>query len=920
MSGIRPTGLLCDDRKNPLGVDVPHPSFCFHWEQVQASVPPEMPEYFRIRVAASKAAFHSHAHDLWNSGWISSAELLRAKYNGTQLRSRERYFWQVETRLRNGEAGLASTVAWFEMGLLDPQDWTAAWIMGIEETFPSAPDDLACGYRHYADWEIDWVNEETSDYAGESPLFRREFVITKPVRKARLYYCGLGWSEAYLNARKVSEDVHSPAFTDYDDRDPALIVGHSHSPHRDYRGRRHRVLYRVYDVTAMLTEGKNALGLWLGNGYFNDPLQRKGAKPRAICQLEITYRDGSKETFASNSTDWTTSPSPIVYNEMVLGEVYDARRETDGWNAPNFDASSWEQAYPATAPSKAVLRVQTCPSDRVIRIYDPELIAAYRDSVRLYDLGDQIAGWVKIAVRGSKGERVDIRFAQNYLCGALHPFLGKVSKLTYILRGEGVEVYCPRFMWAGFRYIEVTTNAEIVHLEGQRVATDVPHTGRFRCSDRLWNTLYTAAINTVSNHFQAGLAIDDCHLERRCYTGTVVMNSYWASICFDPATIYRKWLVDLADAQHLELGCFPDTVPYQCGAGNLYQGIPIIDLPYELYLHTGDTDILAANLEAMERWLQFLDTCTDGGFVIQRIYDGVPFIGDWLWPGLEAAKPGAISAIEYDGFDKRYVNSCLYAHAVGRMIEILQILGKDATPYVALKANISRAILSRWYHPDSHTFAEGRHGAEALALWADIVPPEERQAVADAMARHIVERCQGHLDTGCYATPRLLAMLTRYHHADVAAGIMRQTTYPSHGFMLRNGHPTIWEYFEGVRNNNQPIFATFVEWMLTDVLGISPDPCHPGYRNIILHPKLLQELRWVEGYIHTPMGKAGARWERTAEHTLLKALIPLGSTGQVRVPAAMADISVDGSTVRAFETAHERWVTIDSGEHTVIFK
>lgn len=915
-----PSGLLCDDRANPLGIDNPAPCFSFHWEKPPDGKTPEVPALFRVRVSRAGEPLQDRSGDLWNSGWRSSDGLLRVTYAGEALQTGKRYHWCVETQHHGDVMGASSSTAWFEMGLLAPADWKADWIMGVAETFTKTTSDLACGYRHTDAWETDWVNENTRDYEGESPLLRREFTLDKPVRRARLYFCGLGWSEAWINGRKVSDDVHSPAFTDYDEREPGLTIGHAFNLNVRYRGRRHRVLYRIYDVTDMLRTGPNALGLWLGNGYWNDPLQRKGAKPRAICQLEITCSDGTRLTIGSSPKDWKTAASPILYNEMVLGEVYDARRELVAWSSPDFDASTWGQAYPAAAPRHATLQAQTFPADKVVRTYAPELIAQYRDGVRIYDIGDQIAGWVKISVRGSGGDRVDVRFAQTCLRGELAPMPGKISKLTYILRGEGLEDYTPRFMYAGFRYFEVATSATIVHLEAQRVEIEVPHTGHFECSEELWNRLYRAAVNTMSSHFQAGLALDDVHLERRCYTGTVAANSYWGSISFDAATLYKRWLVDLADAQHLELGCFPDTVPFQDGGGNLYQGIPILDVPYELYLHTGDKDILAAYLEPMQRWMCFLETCTNGDFLIHRIYEGWPFIGDWLWPGHWPVKPGSVSAIESDDYSKSYVNSCLYAHAVGRLVEILQILGKDASSYVALKANISRAIRDKWFDPKTHTFAGGRHGAEALALWAGIVPPEQQQAVAAAMARHIVADCDGHLDTGMYSTLRLLAMLTRYHHQDVAAGIMRKTTYPSLGFMIRNGQTTLLEYFEGIRNYNQPIFATYVEWMLTDVLGIRPDLQKPGYRNIILSPMLLDELAWVRGRLQTPRGMVQVRWERSPEQVLLRAQIPLGSTAQVRVPPKMQRVSVDGARVQTFEKDGGRWVQVASGEHTVVFR
>ncbi len=423
-----PFHLRCEYIKNPLGIDTSCPRLSWRLrseqrDQVQAA--------YRVLVASSQELLERNTGDLWDSGRVKTSDSVNVEYLGKRLNSGQICFWKVQAWDGAGLPTPYSQIATFEMGLLDSSDWQGVWIQADESI--------------------------------SAPLFRKEFSLApKPVKRARAYVCGLGYFEIEINGQKVGSDVLVPQWTNYDHRELRDLIypwcDHSHQ----------RVLYLTYDVTNSVGAGMNAIGLILGNGWYNQRERNAEGKmwygaPRLILQLNIEYADATTQSITTD-TDWSTSPSPIAFNNIYFGEKYDARKEQLGWSTPGFDDSGWAMAQAAKAPS-GVLRAQTAPSDRVVQTMVPVRVQQVQPGVYVYDLGQNISGWAKIRLKGQRGTKVTLRFAEEVTDKGMLDFTScggerQIQLDEYILKGHSIEQWEPRFTWHGRNRAWTTTCSE----------------------------------------------------------------------------------------------------------------------------------------------------------------------------------------------------------------------------------------------------------------------------------------------------------------------------------------------------------------------------------------------------------------------------------------------------------------------------
>ncbi|MCK5128778.1 MAG: family 78 glycoside hydrolase catalytic domain, partial [Clostridiales bacterium] len=645
-----------------------------------------------------------------------------------------------------------------------------------------------------------------------SPLFKRVFTIDKSITSAVLSCTGLGYFEAYLNGEKVGLDVLIPAQTDYEDRQ--LI--HMKYP-MNFKSH-HRVMYLDYDVTEMIAQGDNALGMWLGNGFYRQTERYiegniSYGDPKMMLCLDITYEDGSTQSILSDDSHWYTHTSPILFNNIFFGEKYDANLEIDDWCAASSSVDGWDMAMKAT-PVGGRLVKQDCPTDRVQEVYTATCL--YKGKNRtIYDIKQNISGFLTIKVSGIKGQKVNICFAGNIKDDYSLDFEStggekQIQQLEYILNDKPTQSYTPRFTWAAFRYCEVTTDADIIDIHANFVCTDIKKTGEFHCSNELFNKLFDLYSITQRANIHGCITSDCPHRERLSYTGDGQLVTEPLMLSFDGYSFIRKWIKDLKDGQNIDTGYVAHTIPFMGGGGGPAWGSAIVITPWRYYLQTGDLAILEEMYKPMQRWMDYLETRTDGDYIIHREEPGGWCLGDWCTPG-ETVIP------------ESYVNTCYYAHIALLMIDISEKLNISTAQYEELYKSIRNAIITKWYDTDTNSFSIGSQGTDALALWAKVVPDDGVTQVAQTMADHITNDCNGHLDTGIIATPILLDMLTEYGHFDVAYNNMDKKTYPSFGYMLEHGATTLWERFEKVESDNHPMFGTYTAWFIKILVGINID-------------------------------------------------------------------------------------------------
>ena len=606
---IVPTRLRCEYLQNPGVVDVVQPRLSWvnnagkgERGQVQTA--------WEIKVASTKEKLQAGKADLWNSGKISSDQSTNIFYNGKLLTSRQDCWWQVRVCDKKGKISAWSEPAFWSMGLLSAEEWQAKWI-GVpwqgEEALPKPKKELP----------------------PPAPLLRKSFVVNKEVVSARAYVTGLGFFELYLNGKKVSEDVMVPNLTLYGKR-PGLEK--NGIPVED-NFREYRVMYLSYDIKNMLKKGENVIGAILGNGFFNAPsgwTQSYGS-PRFLGQIYITYADGSEQVIMSDQS-WKVSKGPIVMDLVYDGEFYDARLEQPGWCAPGFDDSKWEQATLRKSP-EGIMKAHMSPTDRVMESLAPIKIEKLGEGKYSVDFGQEISGWLHLLNVSAEAEhKTDIK----YICES------HVGANSYTFKGGAPESYAARFTWFVFRKVELTNwpgELKPEQLRAEAVYAEVETTGKFECSNPLFNTINKIWWRSQTDNMHGGIASDCPQRERSPYTGDGQAACVTVMHNFDARAFYTKWIQDILGAQNPNTGYVPNGAPWQpgCGGGVAW-GAAMNIMPWEFYLHYGDIEMLKNNYEGMKEYIKYMSTWIDeNGVMLSKAPDkNKPVywmnLGDWVAP------------------------------------------------------------------------------------------------------------------------------------------------------------------------------------------------------------------------------------------------------------------------------------------------
>jgi len=681
---------------------------------------------------------------------------------------------------------------------------------------------------------------------GTSPMLRREFVLDKPIRCARVYVTGLGYHELRLNGKRVGDRVLSPSYTNFGKR----------------------IYYNTYDVTRMLKRGANAFGALFGQGWWRKP-------PHFICQLEVTYKDGTQASVLSDDK-WRWSTSPILENSIYNGETYDARLEQPGWDCPGFDDSSWGKVNTTEMPA-VTLSAEMIQPIKIVQTIAPRAIKSPKPGVYVVDFGQNFSGWCRIAVSGKAGDQVRLRFAETlYPDGTVNQENLRSAKATdtYILRGEGTETYQPRFTYHGFRYAQIEGlpgTPDYRSVVGCVVHTSFRSIGDFACSNRLINDIQRASVWGERTNFHS--IPTDCPQrdERQGWTGDAHMSAYAMLYNLDMPAPYSKFLRDIQDAQG-EDGSVPDTVPHVWGAQN---GDPMWSIVYplvlwETYLHTGDRGLLAQHYEGIKRYAELLRREAGESRIITR-----NCYGDWI--GVTGT-PGDL------------ISTGSFVQVSGLLARMAGALGKenDAREYTGLRAKVAQAFNARFFDAKTGSYGNGSQFSNAFPLWLGIVPSEHHDAVLESLLRDIDKR-NGHLSSGFIGTPYLMATLLREGRADVAYTVATREDYPGWGFMIANGATTIWELWElkvgnGMNSHNHPALGFVSGWFYEALAGIRPDSSSPGWERFTVAPKPVGNLKWARGALDTVRGRVASRWRLTKRGIDVWVSVPANSRADVFIP------------------------------------
>lgn len=837
------TNLACEYLPNPVGMDVLNPRLSW---RMKKDLRGARQTAFQILVASTEQQLSINSADLWDSGKVNSDQSIQIVYNGKPLKSGMQAYWKVKIwDEEKNESAWSKTSKW-EMGLLHPSDWQAKWI--------GAPESLTTG-----------------ELKNAAPLFRKELTISKKVKQARAYISGLGYYELYLNGTKIGDHVLSPNQTNYDrqkvEKWDESRIGNMTST----------VLYETFDITSSVKKGLNALGIILGNGWYkqadrpNDTMLWYDT-PRLIAQFRIDYEDGSNDLITSNE-QWKTSLSPILYNGLHSGEIYDARLEQKGWNEAGFDESKWVKAEIVRSPT-GILRGQISSPDRVTKTIQPVSVTEPDKGVFRFDMGRLFSGWARLKLTGPKGTKIRLRFIEEF-----GPTYNQTD--TYILKGEGVETWEPRFTWHAFRYVDIfgsPAKLTAENLDGRVVNTDITKTGTFECSNILLNRILDNYQWTQLGNLHGGVPSDCPHRERRGYTGDGQISSRAAIYNFDMSQFYTKWINDIADGQNHKTGYVPNTTPYQDGGGGTPWGSAYVIIPWYMYQYYGDTRILQAHYDGMKHWIDYMKNSLNKDGILAN-----QGLGEWV--------PPEIVDIPAD-----FVNSCYYSYCCQLMVKVAEALSKneDKAYFTELVKKAQTSINTVYYNKTKSSYSIGRQGANIYPIGFGIAEDKNIGAVFSNLVRNVVIDNKVHFDTGILGTPLLLEVLTNQDRADLAYTLMNQRDFPGFGWMIEKGATTIWETYQGDVSHSHPMFGSVCAWFYQNLGGISPDSKQPGFKHTIIKPTPVSSLTFANTSYQSLYGTIKSEWKFEGNDYLLKVSVPANTSATVYVLAVDKDKVTEG--------------------------
>ena len=849
-SQLRVDNLKTEYMENPSTLDTRHPRFSWVNHVTKTSARGQQQTAYQIGVASSLENLKAGKYDMWDSGQRSSGESHLVKYGGKELESGKDYYWRVRTWDREGKASAWSRPARWGMGLLEKSDWKATWI-------DSPQDD------------------------GGVPLFRKTFSLDKKVKQAKVFVCGLGFFELYLNGKRVGDDYLVPNLSNYNLRPDLVNAGLALED--NFTG--YRVLYLSYDVTDYLKKGENAAGMMLGNGFYHPdkPIAGNYGHPCMILQLAVTYQDGTVTTIVSDES-WTTRPSAITYSGIYQGETYDANRETPRWAEVDCpDPEAWKPVRKADGPI-GELTAQASPSDKITEVLQAQSLKKVGEKKYEVDFGKEISGWIRFKnIEGAKGDTLRV----NYVCESPQ------GTQNYLFNGNGKASWAPHFTWFVFSKAVISgiDNLTTAQLQAEAVNTDVKVNTEFSTSNDLLNTISTIWQRSQIDNMHGCIASDCPHRERLPYTGDGQAACSMVMHTFDAAPFYQKWIRDVRDAQDKDSGYVPNSAPWQPGCGGgVPWGAAMNVMPWEFYLHYGDRQLLEDCMEPMEAQVNYMLTWLqpDGTMFQKRANVGKSEpnywfnLGDWCPP--------------YGLAKDDLVHTFYLWHCADITAKAAHVLGRtDEEQKYREIADKTRESFHRAYY-DEQNGTYGESGANIFAL-AMGVPEDRLEAVKKSLRQEIKEKHDGHVIVGFVGMRFFLEVLSEYDMHDLAYESMNKTDFPSFGYWIAQGATTTWEQWDCQNSHNHPMFGSGLVWFYRTLAGVRIDESQPAFRHFFIEPVFTAELPYVKYAHDTPYGRLVSELQKTDGVQKVNVTVPVGCTATLCLPAAENAINESGRSL-----------------------
>lgn len=875
--------LTCEYKDNPIGIDTRIPRF--GWK-IYSNLRGVQQKTYELRIGQDLSALAKGEKIVWQSGTVASDQSIHVPYGGPELKSRERYYWQVRVTDNEGNMSGWSEIKFWEMGILSPDEWTAQW---VEADLPG-------------------------DSAGQpSPMLRRSFEVKKRVSKARLYITAHGIYESYINGQRVGDAYLTPGWTVYGKR----------------------LQYQTYDVTGMLKQGSNGTGVILGDGWYRGWLAWEnnkniyGTKLGLLYQLDVDYSDGTHESITSDD-QWKVATGPITRSGIYYGEAYDARLEKKDWSTGTYNDAGWTPVKVLTEDKRNLVSAYG-PPVRKHETFKALKIVKNRKGEVIADFGQNLVGWVRLKVTGKAGDKVTIHHAEvldkegNFYTENLR---AAKQELVYTLKGGGEETYEPSLSFFGFRYVRIEGfpgELKPGNIEAVAVYSDMKPAGEFTVSNPL--------VKQLQHNIQWGQKgnfVDvptDCPQrdERLGWTGDAQAFCRTATFNMNVAPFFIKWLKDLA-ADQIPDGRVPFVIPNVLGkdaSGSTGWADAATIIPWDLYMAYGDKRILEEQYPSMKAWVGYIEKSSMNDLWNQGFH-----FGDWLFyrPFDDLDGRSAVT-------DKYLIAQCFWAHSTQLMINAASVLGNrdDVTHYTESLKKIKAAFLREYTTPNGR-LVTGTQTAYVLALNFDMLPEDLRAQAAERLAKNVKDY-GNHLTTGFLGTPYLCHVLSRFGYIDVAYDLLLQETYPSWLYPVKMGATTIWERWDGMKPDstfqtpgmnsfNHYAYGAIGDWMYRTVAGLQETS--PGYKTMLIAPKPGGKLTDAGVDYTTLYGQVKSAWRIDGQTFTLTVQVPANTVATIVLPQAagqkITDKGIDVTKVKAIANrktnGNDVTLSVGSGVYT----
>lgn len=849
-SAVQFVDVQTEMRENPEGIGVSKPRFSW---KIASDKPDVMQVAYQIEVAASEEDLAAGLNLLWSTGRIESDQSLFVEYAGKPLESGKKYYWRVTAWTNTGDQSSESNMQHWSMALLSDSDWKAQWI-GIN----------------------DMINLRIEENRTILPAryLRKEFETISTPKRAMLYISGVGSSVCYLNGMQVGNDVFGPLPTWYDAS----------------------VSYLTYDVTTLIKEGVNAIGVALGNGRFltmrHESMIGFGI-PRLIAQLQIEYENGEVTTIVSDETWQATNVGPIVENNEFDGEKYDARLELGEWTKGEYDTSAWQYAEQMDAP-KGKLTAQLSPSLKVMEEVRPLSIKAVEDGKYIVDMGQNMVGFIQVRLRGKQDKPITMRFAEVLKENGTELYMdnlrGAQVSNVYTPAIDGSFVWEPLFVYHGFRFVEISGldyKPTLADFTGKVIYDEMATIGTFETSDEMINSIYKNAYWGIRGNYR-GMPTDCPQRDERLgWLGDRTTGAHGESFIFNNALLYKKWLADIEESMDENGGISVVSPRYWTIFNNdVTWPAAYFYVADMLYQQFGDDASIKKHYPSMKRWVQYTVNTSMNDYILTK-----DTYGDWCMP---PESPEMILSQDPSRKTSAEVLSTTVFYSILQLMQKFAIMNKrpaDASEYADLAAKIKESYNKKYFNEKTAQYDNNTVTANILSLQLGLVPEGYEEKVFANIVEKTERSYDGHVSTGVLGIQHLMRGLTEHGNPELAYKIVTNETYPSWGYMIKKGATTIWELWNGDTanpemnsRNHVMLLGDLLIWYYENLAGIKNDPSSVGFKKIWMEPVFPEKLNFVKASYESPYGTISSHWKRNSNNLTWYITIPANTTATVKLP------------------------------------